>query len=72
MKAPRTSRFCKSIVTTCQLHGVNPETYLADVLVRVQPDCNVEPLMPWNWSPKASLNRRSWGSCAPSDVVVFR
>ena len=43
----------QSIVATCQLHGVNPEVYLADVLVRVRPDCDVEPLMPWNWKPSA-------------------
>ncbi len=41
----------QSIVATCQLHGVNPEVYLADVLVRIGPDCDVEPLLPWNWTP---------------------
>lgn len=41
----------QSIVATCQLHNVNPEAYVADVLVRVTPDCDVDPLMPWNWAP---------------------
>ena len=41
----------QSIVATCQLHEVNPEVYLADVVVRLTPGCNVEPLLPWNWVP---------------------
>jgi transposase len=43
----------QSIVATCQLHGVNPEAYLADVFVHVAARCPVEPLMPWNWTPHA-------------------
>jgi len=43
----------QSIVATCQLHDVNPEAYLADVLVRITPGCDVEPLLPWNWAPSA-------------------
>ncbi len=43
----------QSIVATCQLHDVNPEAYLADVLVRIASGCNVEPLLPWNWAPNA-------------------
>jgi hypothetical protein len=30
---------------------VNPEAYLADVLVRVGTERNVEALMPWSWTP---------------------
>lgn len=43
----------QSIVATCQLHGVNSEAYLADVLVRVGTERNVETLMPWNWTASA-------------------
>ncbi|MEE9382122.1 MAG: transposase domain-containing protein [Nannocystaceae bacterium] len=42
----------QTIVSTCQIRDVNPETYLRDVLVRVgQPGVNVTDLMPWNWIP---------------------
>jgi transposase len=40
----------QSIVATCQLHGVNSEAYLADVLVRIGAARDVEALMPWNWT----------------------
>lgn len=43
----------QSIVATCQLHDVNPEAYVTDVLVRLTPGCDVEPLMPWTWAPTA-------------------
>lgn len=43
----------QSIVATCQLHGVNPEAYLADVLVRIGTERDVEALMPWNWTPSS-------------------
>ncbi|MCH9682757.1 MAG: transposase domain-containing protein, partial [Deltaproteobacteria bacterium] len=38
----------------CQLNGINPETYMADVLVRLRAGCDVEALMPWNWAPAAT------------------
>ena len=40
-----------SLAATCQLHGVNPEEYLADVLIRVQthPAARLDELMPQNW-----------------------
>ncbi len=42
----------QTIVSTCQIHEVNPEAYLRDVLVRVgQPGVDVASLMPWNWIP---------------------
>ena len=41
----------QSIVATCQLHDVNPEAYLADVLVQIETSRDVEALMPWNWTP---------------------
>ena len=40
-----------SIAATCQLHGINPEEYLADVLIRVQthPASRLDDLLPHNW-----------------------
>ena len=45
----------QTIVSTCQLHGVNPYEYIRDVIVRlrVQPPDHVQELLPWNWSPTA-------------------
>jgi transposase len=41
-----------SIVSTCEAHGVNPYTYLADVLVRVQdhPAARIDELRPDRWT----------------------
>ena len=40
-----------SLVRTCEAVGVNPQMYLADVLMRVQdwPVARVEELLPENW-----------------------
>ncbi len=40
-----------SLVASCKLHGVNPEQYLADVLLRVQthPHSRVDELLPHHW-----------------------
>jgi transposase len=43
----------QTIVATCQLHDVNPEAYLADVLVRIGTTRDIESLLPWNWTPRA-------------------
>ncbi len=41
-----------TIVATCQLHGVEPRRYLADVIVRVNHrGVTVDELLPWNWKP---------------------
>jgi hypothetical protein len=44
-----------SLVATCEVNGVNPVTYLADVLIRVQthPASRVDELLPHNWKPPA-------------------
>ena len=41
----------QSLVTTCRLHGINPYTYLVDVLQRVSihPDKDIELLTPRRW-----------------------
>ncbi len=44
-----------TLVCTAVAHGLNPETYLADVLIRVQttPMARIDELLPQNWSAKA-------------------
>lgn len=42
-----------SLVATCEMHGINPLDYLADVLVRVdkQPNAQLDELLPDRWKP---------------------
>jgi transposase len=42
-----------SLIATCEVNGVNPVTYLADVLLRVQahPAAQIDELLPHNWTP---------------------
>ena len=44
-----------SLIGTCQANGVNPEAYLADVLLRVQstPSSQIDQLLPHRWSAAA-------------------
>jgi hypothetical protein len=42
-----------SLIETCKLHGVNPETYLTDVLTRLVegwPNARLAELTPWAWA----------------------
>ena len=41
----------QSLITTCKLHGINPYTYLVDVLQRVQihPNSEIAQLTPRLW-----------------------
>ena len=45
-----------SLVATCQANGVNPESSLTDVLLRVQstPRSQIDDLLPQNWSARAN------------------
>lgn len=47
----------QSIVSTCQLHGVNPYEYIRDVIIKLRdrPPDDVDDLLPWNWSPPPDL-----------------
>lgn len=40
-----------SLIATCELHGINPEQYLADVLIRVHthPQQQIDELLPHKW-----------------------
>lgn len=39
-----------SMTATCHMHGVDPERWLADVLIAVgETGYTAEDLLPWNW-----------------------
>ncbi|ESQ82217.1 hypothetical protein ABENE_21135, partial [Asticcacaulis benevestitus DSM 16100 = ATCC BAA-896] len=40
-----------SLIYTCRLNDVDPQTYLADVLARINghPNLKIDELLPWNW-----------------------
>jgi transposase len=42
-----------SLIATCEVNGVNPVVYLADVMIRVQthPASRIDELLPHNWKP---------------------
>ncbi len=44
-----------SLIATCEANHVNPEAYLADVLLRVQttPRSQIDELLPHHWAPRA-------------------
>ncbi len=44
-----------SLIATCEVHGINPVAYLADVLLRVQthPASRIDELLPHRWKPPA-------------------
>ena len=42
-----------SLIETCKLNGIDPYTYLADVLsrlVNLWPNARLDELLPWNWA----------------------
>ncbi len=43
----------QTIVSTCQLHDVNPYEYIRDLIIRLRnhPKDRLDELMPWNWVP---------------------
>lgn len=38
-----------SMTATCKMHDVDPEQWLADVLIGLADESDVETLLPWNW-----------------------
>ena len=49
-----------SLVETCKLHGVDPQSYFADVLtklVNLWPASRLDELMPWAWAAQRSADR---------------
>jgi len=48
-----------SLLATCQIHDVNPEQWLADVLIAVSvPGITATDLLPWNWKQTRGKNYR--------------
>lgn len=48
-----------TMAATCQLHGVDPEAWLEDVLIRVgERGSTVEELLPWIWKTGRGLQRK--------------
>lgn len=43
----------QSLVSTCQINGVDPQAYLTDVLIRIQthPQSRIDELLPHRWQP---------------------
>ena len=51
-EAPRTGPSLATLIECCKLHGVNPNTYLADVLTRLVNghfESRLGELTPWSW-----------------------
>ena len=49
-----------SLIETCKLHGVDPQTYFTDVLtklVNLWPTSRLDELMPWTWAAERSTNK---------------
>ena len=51
-KAGRNLAMLQSIVATCEANGINPQSYLTDVLTRIKthPSEDIEDLLPQNWA----------------------
>jgi len=47
----KVSPFLQTVVATCVAHGVNPEAYIADVLLKLDqpPSSRIDDLLPANW-----------------------
>jgi transposase len=56
-----------SIISTCRRHGVEPWSYLTDVIQRLteNPAENLEELLPWKWKPKNSAT-------VPAEITVSK
>ena len=49
-----------SLIETCKLHGVDPQTYLTDVLtklVNLWAASRLDELMPWAWTAECSTDK---------------
>jgi transposase len=48
----------QTIVATCVAHGVNPEAYIADVLLKLDqtPSSRLDELLPANWRPPLQIS----------------
>jgi hypothetical protein len=49
-----------SLIETCKLNDVDPQSYLTDVLtklVNLWPACRLDELMPWAWAAECSTDK---------------
>jgi transposase len=49
-----------SLIESCKLNNVDPESYLSDVLTRLvadHPANRLDDLLPWNWAKAAHTQR---------------
>jgi len=46
-----------SLIVSAKMNNIDPQSWLADVLVRIatHPAHRLDELLPWNWTPKASV-----------------
>ena len=47
-----------SLIETCKLGGIDPQTYIADVITRIvngHPNSRIDELLPWAYAPAADL-----------------
>ena len=49
------------LIVTCKMNGIDPQAWLADVLLRIagHPVHRLDELLPWNWRPQPRLSPRS-------------
>ena len=50
-----------TLIETAKLNGLNPETYLADVLARINDHIisRLDELLPWNWKPTTAAESQA-------------
>ena len=49
-----------SLIETCKLHGVDPQAYFADVLmklVNLWPQSRLDELLPWAWATNRTTSQ---------------
>ena len=49
-----------SLIETCKLAGIDPQTYLADVITRIvngHPNSQIDDLLPWAYPASPALKR---------------
>ena len=55
-QAGRNLAILQTLVSSCIANRVNPQTYMTDVLLRLQDhsQSKIDELLPWNWTPMPS------------------
>ena len=50
-----------SLIITAKMNGVDPQAWLADVLVRIaaHPAHRLNELLPWKWTPASAISARA-------------